>query len=125
MTYIIDPHRSERTTMNIIWTSKENLDKRSLYIHTRGSNIALKDVEDGTLIDPAEIVIYEDENSKAETQTITSVIDTDGTHYATNSRFFREDLQNIHSIMTPDPYQIIVRKQVSKAGRTFVTCELA
>lgn len=38
--------------MNILFKSSENLDKRSLYIHTRGSSISLKDVEDGTVIDP-------------------------------------------------------------------------
>lgn len=111
--------------MNILFKSSENLDKRKLYIHTRGQSISLKDVEDGTVIDPLEIVVFEDENSRGEIQTITSVISTDGKHYTTNSRFFREELGNIYSIMAPDPFQIIVRKNTSKAGRTFVTCELA
>lgn len=110
--------------MNILFKSSENLDKRSLYIHTRGRSISLKDVEDGTVIDPLEIVVYEDENDKGEIQTITSVITTDGKHYATNSRFFGKELGSIYNLMTPDPFQIIVRKNVSKAGRTFVTCEL-
>lgn len=110
--------------MNILWKSSDNLDKRSLYIHTRGSSISLKDVDDGTVLDPLEIVVYEDENSKGDLQTITSVITVDGKHYATNSRFFREELGNIFNIMAPDPFKIIVRKNISKAGRTFVTCEL-
>lgn len=111
--------------MNILFKSSENLDKRSLYIHTRGQSISLKDVADGTVIDPLEIVVFEDENSRGEIQTITSVISTDGKHYTTNSRFFREELGNIYNIMAPDPFQIIIRKNISKAGRTFVTCELA
>ena len=111
--------------MDILFKSSENLDKRSLYIHTRGSSISLKDVEDGTVIDPLEIVVYEDENGRGEVQTITSVIDVNGKHYATNSRFFREELGNIFNLMAPDPFKIIVRKNVSKNGRTFVTCELA
>ena len=111
--------------MNILFKSSETLDKRSLYIHTRGSSISLKDVEDGTVIDPCEIVVYEDENGRGEIQTITSVIDVNGKHYATNSRFFREELSNIYNLMVPDPFKIVVRKNVSKNGRTFVTCELA
>lgn len=111
--------------MNILFKSSESLDKRKLYIHTCGQSISLKDVEDGTVIDPQEIVVFEDENSRGEIQTITSVISTDGKHYATNSRFFREELGRIYNIMAPDPFQIIVRKNTSKAGRTFVTCELA
>lgn len=46
--------------------SSENLDKRSLYKHTRGSSISLKDVDDGTVIEPVEIVVFEDENSRGE-----------------------------------------------------------
>lgn len=111
--------------MNILFKSSENLDKRSLYIHTRGSSVSMKDVEDGTIIEPLEIVVYEDENSRGETQTITSVIDVDGNHYSSSSRFFREELGSIFNIMAPDPFKIIVRKNVSKNGRTFVTCELA
>ena len=52
------------------------------------------------------------------------VIDAAGKHYTTNSKFFREELANIFNIFAPEPFSIIVRKQVSKAGRTFVTCEL-
>ena len=110
--------------MNILFKSSDNLDKRSLYIHTRGESISLKDVEAGTIIDPLEIVVYEDENGKGEIQTVTSVIDVDGTHYATNSRFFREELANIFNLMAPDPFKIKVLKNVSKNGRTFVTCTL-
>jgi len=111
--------------MKILWKSNDNLDKRSLYIHTHSSSVSIKDLEDGTIIDPLEIVMYEDENSRGEVQTITSVIDVAGKHYATNSRFFREELGSIFNIMAPDPFKIIVRKNVSKNGRTFVTCELA
>ena len=111
--------------MEIKFKSSENLDKRSLYIHTRGSSVSLKDVEDGTIIEPLEIVVYEDENSRGELQTITSVIDVDGKHYATNSKFFREELGVIFNMFAPDPFKIIVRKNISKNGRTFVTCELA
>ena len=111
--------------MNILWKSSENLDKRSLYIHTRGRAVSLKDVEDGTVLDPAEIVVYEDENSRGEPQTITSIITVDGEHYATNSKFFREELSNIYNIFAPEPFQVKVCKEVSKGGRTFITCTLA
>ena len=110
--------------MNILFQSSDNLDKRSLYIHTRGKSISLKDVEDGTIIDPLEIVVYEDKKSTGEVETITSVIDVDGKHYATNSRFFREELDYIFNFMAPDPFKIAVRKSISKNGRNFVTCEL-
>lgn len=102
-----------------------DLDKRSLYIHTRASSTSMKDVEDGTVIEPLEIVVYEDENAKGEKQLITSIIDVDGKHYTTNSRFFRDELKVIWELMSPEAFKLVVKKNVSKAGRTFVTCELA
>lgn len=111
--------------MNILFKSSESLDKRSLYIHTRASAISIKDVDDGTVLDPLEIVVYSDTNSKDEEVIITSIITTDGKHYATNSRFFREELGVIWELMKPDPFKLVVRKSKSKNGRTFVTCELA
>lgn len=117
-------HLQKEYIMEIKFKSSENLDKRSLYKHTRGSSISLKDVADGTVIEPVEIVVFEDENSRGDTSLITSIIDAAGKHYTTNSKFFREELANIFNIFAPEPFSIIVRKQVSKAGRTFVTCEL-
>ena len=110
--------------MVIKFKSMENVDGRTLYKHTRNSSISMKDVEDGTIIDPVEIVVYEDENAKGEINTITSIIDANGIHYTTNSRFFREELDTIYELMKPEAFQIRVKKNVSKAGRTFVTCEL-
>lgn len=109
--------------MEIKFASKE-LDKRALYKHTRGQSTSLKDVEEGAIIEPVEIVVYDDINSRGENQLITSIIDADGTHYSTNSKYFREELSNIYHLMDPEPFQIRVLKPVSKGGRTFVTCEL-
>lgn len=110
--------------MEIKWKSAE-LDKRSLYKHTRASSVSLKDVDDGTIIDPAEIVVYEDTNSKGETNIITSIIDIGGNHFTTNSKYFREEMKTILELMDGEAFQLIVRKSVSKGGRTFITCELA
>lgn len=109
--------------MEIIYTNKE-LDKRSIYKHTRASAISLKDIEDGTIIHPVEVCVYNDVNSKGEDTTITSIVDEGGTHYATNSKFFREEVLYILNLLAGDDFEIIVRKQQSKGGRTFVTCEL-
>lgn len=110
--------------MEIIYTNKE-LDKREIYKHTRASAVSLKDVKDGSKLAPVEVCIYADTNSKGEDVTITSIIDADGNHYATNSRFLREELKYLLDLMGDEFFEIIIRKPVSKGGRTFVTCELA
>lgn len=85
--------------MNIIFTNKE-LDKREIYKHTRAAGVSIKDCEDGTQIVPAEVCIYEDVNNNGEVVTITSIIDKNGKHYVTNSKFFREELQYIIDLMS-------------------------
>lgn len=109
--------------MNIIFTNKE-LDKREIYKHTRAAGVSIKDCEDGAIIVPAEVCIYEDVNNNGESVTITSIIDKDGKHYVTNSKFFREELQYIIDLMAGEEFGLVVRKQKSKGGRTFVTCEM-
>lgn len=110
--------------MEIKFTNK-NLGKREIYAHTRASATSLKDVAENFVITPVEIVVYDDVNSKGETNTIMSIIDGNGEHFATNSKFFREELLYINDLMGDEPYDVIVKKPTSKGGRQFVTCELA
>ena len=109
--------------MEIKYTNKE-LDKRAIYMHTRAHAESLKDVKDGLVITPAEVVIYDDTNSKGEVNTITSIVTEKGEHFATNSKFFREELEYILKLMDGEPFDIVVRKPTSKGGRQFVTCEM-
>ena len=110
--------------MKIVFPENCNLDKRKVYYHTRSQGVSLKEIEDGTVIAPAEIVVYSDLTSKGEEKLITSVIDKDGVHYTTDSPYFREELTYISDLMDGDEYEIRIKKQISKAGRTFTTCEL-
>lgn len=110
--------------MKIVYPENINLDKRKVYYHTRSQGISLKEIEDGKIITPSEIVVYSDMNAKGEEKLITSVIDKDGVHYTTDSPYFREELMYIADLMDGEKYDIKIKKQVSKAGRTFTSCEL-
>lgn len=109
--------------MEIIFSSKE-LDKRSLYKHTRGQGTSLKDVDNGTIITPAEIVLYEDTNSRGDLVKIVSIVDATGKHYVSGSPYFCEELLSIAQLMEDEPYKVMIVKKQSKAGRVFTTCEL-
>ena len=109
--------------MKILFTNKD-FDKREIYKHTRAAGVSIKDCEDGAIIVPAEVCIYEDVNNNGESVTITSIIDKDGKHYVTNSRFFREELTYILDLMKGEEFGLVVRNQKIKGGRTFVTCEM-
>lgn len=100
------------------------LDDYAIYDHTRAHSTQLKDVEDGLVITPDEVCVYTDLNNKGEEVTITSIIDSEGIHYTTNSPNFLKEFMFIANLMKDKPYRVVVRKPVSKGGRTFITCEL-
>lgn len=109
--------------MNILYSNTE-LDKRALYKHTRGQGIALKDVDHGKVIEPKEVVIFEQENNRGEIVKVVSIIDKDGSHYISSSPYFINELQDIAELMGADSYAVMIIKKQSKAGRVFTTCEL-
>lgn len=111
--------------MEIKYKSCE-LDKKQLYKHTRGMSIPMKEVQDGKVITPAEIVVYTDSRADGSEVIITSIIDTNGAHYTTSSDVFRRELSDIVQIMDGEPFDLVVIKKQSKTGgRTYVTCSLA
>lgn len=110
--------------MEIKYKSCE-LDKRSTYIHTRGKAVSIKELADGEIIKPKEIVVYSDVNNKGEEVVVTSIIDENGAHYATNSPYFHDELMYIIELMDGEPFDIAIQKNVTKAGRVSVSCGLA
>lgn len=106
-----------------IYPSTKELDGRDIYLHTKAKATSIKDVKDGLVIKPLEIVQYEDTNDKGEINLITSIRD-DKEHYVTSSKTFNKDIGDILDIMKDEEISIKVVKPVSKGGRTYLTCEL-
>lgn len=109
--------------MEIINASR-TLDKREIYALTRGQNISLKDVEDGVEITPDVWALYTDTNAKGNEVEILSVKDSGGDIFTTNSPTFKDEFEYIANLMSGEEYAVRVIKRQSKAGRTFITCEL-
>lgn len=110
--------------MTITKISKE-LNKRELYKMTMDSGI--KKMKDfiGASIDVYAYCVYTDFNSKDNKEVeVLTVMDTDGTVYATNSATFKKDFMNIATIMEDEDFSIGVTSGISKAGREFITCTL-
>lgn len=106
--------------MSKITYPKTELTREQLYRHTVARGTSLKDVEDGTEINVKEIVSYETD----EGQKVISLLDENNRHYVSNSAIFREELEKIVAIFGDTGIKLIIRKIVSKTGRTYVTCEL-
>lgn len=117
--------------VKITYPENAKLTKEQLYWHTVARGESLKNVEDCTLIKVMEIVAYDNENGDKIISILGHKWDKDAggfeearSHYASNSGIFREDLEKIVAIFGTD-ITIRIRKNVSKAGRVFVQCELA
>ena len=110
--------------MTITKTSKE-LTKKETYKMTLDP--AIKKMKDfvGSSIDVYAFCMYTDFNSKDNAEVeVLSVMDKDGTVFATNSPTFKKDFMNIAEIMEDDEYSIGIISGTSNAGRDFITCTL-
>lgn len=97
------------------------LTKELEYRHCVARGTSLKNMEDGDEITIASLCAYDSEDGNK----IISILDPDNKHYVSNSAIFRTELEKIVNIFGDTGITIRIRKIVSKAGRTFVTCELA
>ena len=110
--------------MEIIKTKSSELTKIEMYKMTHSPAIRkMKDVV-GSNIDVIKFLMYKDMNARNEEVEILSIMDNDGTVYATNSASFKKEFELIEEIMDGEPFSIEVISGTSKAGRTFITCAL-
>lgn len=108
------------------------LTKEQMYRHTVARGESLKNLDDKTLIMVDEIVSYVNEKGDKiisilgyQFNTDTGNYDSALTHYASNSGIFRDELAKIVEIFGSSGITLRIRKNVSKGGPTYVTCELA
>lgn len=110
--------------MTITKISKE-LNKKELYKMTMDAGIKKMKDYVGSSIDVYAYCIYTDFNSKDEKDVeVLSVMDTDGSVFATNSATFKKDFLNIVTLMDGEDFSVGVTSGTSKAGREFITCTL-
>lgn len=112
--------------MNIIKTNIANLaeDKRTLYklAKSRGQNVKDMDANSEHPVDA--YLLYTDTNSKGDEQTVLTILSGD-TKMQTISKTFINAFLEVADLMGEDAYSIKIIKDVTKAGREFVSCELA
>lgn len=110
--------------MTTINRSSKELTKKEIYQMTMSPKIQKISDNKGVVIDVAAYCFYSDVKNDGKTVDILSVMDADGSIYATNSPTFRDDFEKICEIMDGEDFSIEVISGTSKAGREFVTCAL-
>lgn len=110
----------------VLNTSSDNVQGKLLFALTKSPSIVKMSDAVGDTFTVAEWCVYEDADKKApeKTNTILSVLDTNGVVRATNSNTFTEMFLDIASIMGNTGFDIKVVSGKSKAGRDFITCDM-
>ena len=96
------------------------------YLMTLSSDIvSMKYVEDGTSIDVAGTLLFEDvKEQTGEVVDIMSIITPDNKVYSCQSQTFKRSLNDISNIMHGQPFSIIKKSGTTKAGRPYIDCAL-
>ena len=110
--------------MNIIKTSKD-LSPQEIYFLTMAPTVQKMSDAESQTIEVDSWVVYEDENSKGEMQTILALKTPENEVFATNSKTFKEDFVKMNELfesMGEAVHAIKVTSGMSKNDRKFITC---
>lgn len=114
--------------MKII-SKTEGLSLRDVVALTKGTDIRKMKDAVGEVLNLSKVVIYEDEDKDGNPMTVMAVETVEGAKYATNSGTFIRMYTEIMSIFADSdeeaPTAFKVGSGTSKAGRPFITCDIA
>ena len=114
--------------MQIIFKT-EGMSLKEVVSLTMGNDVKKMSDAVGEVLDFDKVVIYEDVNSKDEPMQVLAVQTAEGVKYATNSATFIRNYTEIMGIFKDSdeeaPTTFKVGSGKSKAGRPFITCDIA
>ena len=107
----------------------EGLTSADLYSLTKGNDVRKMADAKGEILDIAKFVLYKDNDVHGNEMVVLAIETVDGAKYATNSKTFVRNYSDIMAIFsagdeTP-PTRFKVGSGVSKAGREYLTCDIA
>lgn len=103
---------------DIIKSNINTEDKRQVYRMTCGDSLRVDGIEKGTSIKIDKYALYNEGDKEVLTFT------SGKQKFGTISRTFIKSFMEIADIMGDDPFSVIVTGGKSKAGRSYVNCEL-
>lgn len=111
--------------IEIKYTSRE-LTKVEKYIMTLDNDIvSCKDLEDGAEIEVDAYCEFEDSKDNGDTESVFSILATDGTVYACTSKTFARNVKEIADIFEGEAFKIVKKSGVTKSGKPFIMACLA
>ena len=111
--------------IEIKYTSRE-LTKVEKYRMTLDNDIvSCKDLEDGAEIEVDAYCEFEDSKDNGDTESVFSILATDGTVYACTSKTFARNVKEIADIFEGEAFKIVKKSGVTKSGKPFIMACLA
>lgn len=110
--------------MKITEKSRE-FSKVEEYMLTLDKNAkSFKDIEDGTSVEVAGYLVYEDINSRDEQVEILSIITPSKEVFSCQSQTFKKSFKNMFEMMDGNSFALIKVSGTTKAGRPYIDCVL-
>lgn len=103
----------------------ETTSKKDLYKMTHSNtSVSIKELEDSHVINPINFVEFIDVNSKGEENSVLAIMDEEGTIYNTISSTFKNEFYDMVNSFELD-FECVKLSGTTRAGREFITCQLA
>lgn len=114
--------------MTIVGQWPENsISPKEAFIASRSESTMLKDVPDGTVIDVAKYILYDEVKEDKKTR-VCVIFDTAGTRYATISITVISVLEDYTQLMEDElragDFQIVKKSGTTRSGRPYVNVEV-
>lgn len=100
-------------------------DKRTTYKLTKGQGAVKMSAAAGCTISPKCWCMYTDTDNKGNPMDVITIMDGEGTVFATNSPTFARDFNDIVEVFGDELPELLILTGESKSGRTFVTVTVA
>lgn len=114
--------------MEILKTNIDINDKYKVYKLTKSSGSMVQDAPSGLSVPVADWMLYNDpkqgKDGTMKDNHVLSIVDTSGVKYSTISATFQREFLDIVEIMGDTPFAVLFMQGMTKANKSFVTCEL-
>ena len=110
--------------MEVIRKYPEDMNKREEYKLMNSNETKKMSDAEGSVLNPTAWIVYEDVDNTGEIKKIVSLVTEDGEIFGTISESFISAFERIVDFFDGEVGEIKVVSGFSKAGRTYITCDI-
>lgn len=111
--------------IEVKYTSRELTKVEKYRMTLENDIISCKDLPDGAEIEVDAFCEFEDTKQDGSSETVFSILATDGAVYACTSKTFARNIKEIADIFEGEAFKIVKKSGTTKAGKAFIMACLA